>query len=59
MVACLGDLMGDITDFSWQVAKVAHAVWLCNMECGSLTWKNEDRIEENLQDPCPKTCIHG
>ena len=45
MVAYLGDLMEDATDFSWQGAKAAHAVMLCEMEHGSLTWENEDRID--------------
>ena len=32
MVAYLGDLMEDATDFTWQGAKAAHAVLLCEME---------------------------
>ena len=34
MISYLSDLMEDATDFSWQVAKVAHAVSLCEMERG-------------------------
>ena len=34
MVAYLGDLMEDATDFTWQGAKAAHAVLLCEMERG-------------------------
>ena len=45
MIAYLGDLMEDTTDFSWQGTKAAHAVLLCEMERGSLTWENEDRID--------------
>ena len=36
MISYLGDLMEDATDFSWQGAKAAHAVLLCEMERGSL-----------------------
>ena len=36
MVSYLGDLMEDATDCSWQGAKPAHAVLLCEMERGSL-----------------------
>ena len=45
MIAYLGDLMEDATDFSWQGAKAAHAVLLCEMERGSLTWEDTDRID--------------
>ena len=34
----LGDLMED-ADFSWQGAKAAHAVLLCEMERGFLKWE--------------------
>ena len=37
MVAYLGDLMEDDTDFSWQGAKAAHAVLPCEMERGTVT----------------------
>ena len=36
MVSYLSDLMEDATDFSWQGAKAAHAVLLCEMERGHL-----------------------
>ena len=39
MISYLGDLMEDATDFSWQGAKAAHAVLLCEMERGSLSWE--------------------
>ena len=45
MVAYLSDLMEDATDFSWQGAKAAHAVLLCEMERGSVTWEDQDRID--------------
>ena len=44
MVAYMSDLMEDTTDFSWQGAKAAHAVMLCEMERGVLSWENSDRI---------------
>ena len=34
MISYLWDLMEDATDFSWQGAKAAHAVLLCEMERG-------------------------
>ena len=42
MVAYLGDLMEDATDFSWQGAKAAHAVLLCEMERGTVTWQDQE-----------------
>ena len=45
MVSYLSDLMEDATDFSWQGAKAAHAVLLCEMERGSLQWEDLDRID--------------
>ena len=45
MVAYLGDLMEDATDFSWQEAKAAHAVLLCEMEHGTVTWEDQERID--------------
>ena len=45
MLTYLGDLMEDTTDFSWQNAKGSHAVLLCDMERGNLTWHDTDRID--------------
>ena len=45
MLHYLGDLMEDATDFSWANAKAAHAVLLCEMERGVLTWADTSRIE--------------
>ena len=45
MISYLGDLMEDATDFSWQGAKAAHAVLLCEMERGSLRWEDTERID--------------
>ena len=45
MVAYLSDLMEDATDFSWQGTKAAHAVLLCEMERGSVTWEDKDRTD--------------
>ena len=45
MVSYLGDLMEDATDFSWQGAKAAHAVLLCEMEQSSLQWEDLDCID--------------
>ena len=45
MVSYLSDLMEDATDFTWQRAKAAHAVLMCEMERGSLKWEDTDRID--------------
>ena len=45
MVSYLGDLMEDATDFTWQGAKAAHAVLMCEMERGSLQWEDTDQID--------------
>ena len=45
MIAYLGDLMEDATDFSWQGAKAAHAILLCEMERGMVNWEDTDRID--------------
>ena len=45
MVSYLSDLMEDATDFTWQSAKAAHTVLLCEMERGSLQWEDMDRID--------------
>ena len=45
MVAYLADLMEDATDFTWQGAKAAHTVLLCEMERGSLQWEDTDRLD--------------
>ena len=43
MVSYLSDLMEDATEFSWQGAKAAHAVLLCEIERHSLQWEDLDR----------------
>ena len=45
MVSYLSDLMEDATDFTWQGAKAAHAVLMCEVERGSLQWVDTDRID--------------
>ena len=45
MISHLGYLMEDATDCSWQGAKAAHAVLLCKMERGFLSWEDTDRID--------------
>ena len=45
MVSYLADLMEDATDFSWQGAKVAHTVLMCEMERGTVKWEDGDRID--------------
>ena len=45
MLAYLGDIMEDATDFGWANAKASHAVMLCEMERGSLSWFDSERID--------------
>ena len=45
MLHYLGDIMEDAADFSWQSAKASHAVLLCEMERGKLTWSDTSRID--------------
>ena len=44
MLSYMSDLMEDATDFSSQGAKDAHAVLCCELERGSVTWEDVDRI---------------
>ena len=39
------DIMEDASDFSWQSAKSSHAVLLCEMERGKVTWSDTTRID--------------
>ena len=45
MLQYLGDLMEDATDFSWQSAKASHAVLLCEMERGMVSWSDTVYID--------------
>ena len=45
MIQYMSDLMEDATDFSWQGAKAAHAVLLCEFERSSISWGDTNRIE--------------
>ena len=49
MVRYLSELMEDATDFSWSNAKAAHAVLLCDMERGILTWGDTEKIDRIRQ----------
>ena len=44
MLQYLSDLMEDASDFTWVNAKAAHAVLLCQMERGELTWYDTEKI---------------
>ena len=44
MLQYLGELMEDVSDFSWVSAKASHAVMLCEMERGKLIWLDTNRI---------------
>ena len=41
----LGDIMEDASDFSWVSAKACHAVLLCEMERGKVSWSDTSRID--------------
>ena len=45
MLHYLSDLMEDAGDFSWANAKASHAVLLCEMERGSVSWSDTSRID--------------
>ena len=45
MLTYLSDLMEDTVDFSWQSAKAAHAVLLCDMEQGNVSWSETQKID--------------
>ena len=45
MITYMGDLMEDATDFAWQGANAAHAVLLCEIERGVVSWQDTDRID--------------
>ena len=45
MIQYMGELMEDATDFSWQGAKAAHAVLLCEFERGGTNWEDTARID--------------
>ena len=45
MLNCLIDFLDDAQDFSWTAAKSSHAVLLCHMEQGEVTYYDQvDRI---------------
>ena len=45
MIQYMGELFEDATDFSWQGAKAAYAVLLCEFERGTVNWENTARID--------------
>ena len=45
MLDYLGNIMEDASDFSWESAKVAHAILLTNMEVDRLNWSKTDKID--------------
>ena len=45
MLSYLNELMEDASDFAWGSAKAAHAVLLCEMERGTVTWHDTHRMD--------------
>ena len=45
MLEYLCDIMEDSHDFSWQAAKVSHAVLLCKMEENKIDWQKTNKID--------------
>ena len=45
MLEYLGDMMEDAQEKSWASAKAAHAVILCRMEEGKLTWSDTQGLD--------------
>ena len=56
MLYYLADIMSDATDFSWQNAKAAHAVLLCDMERGLSVGKKHPKLI-GLGEPTPKNIL--
>ena len=44
MLEYISDLMDDAQDFGWNSAKASHAVLLCRMEEGKVTWQETTKI---------------
>ena len=45
MLDCLGNIMEDASDFSWDSSKACHTVALTNMEADSFNWTDTDKID--------------
>ena len=45
MLDYLGNLMKDASDFSWESAKVSHAIVLTNLEADCLQWTETDKLD--------------
>ena len=45
MLVYLADMIEDARDFSWALAKAAHAVILCRMEDGKLNWADTQKLD--------------
>ena len=45
MLNYLSDLLEDANDFSWHGAKAAHAILMCDMERGAVTWDDTAHID--------------
>ena len=58
MVSYLADLMEDATNFSWQGAKAAHAVLMCEMERRTVKWEDGDRIDRIRRPHAQKHVSH-
>ena len=45
MLDYTSELMEDAQDFVWASVKGAHAVLLCGMEVGKVSWRNAEKID--------------
>ena len=45
MLEYLSDIMEDSHDFGWASVKGSHAVLLCKMEEGRITWEETNKID--------------
>ena len=59
MIQYMGELMEDATDFSWQGAKAAHAVLLCEFERAGANWKDTARIDRIRRAHAQKHSVVG
>ena len=59
MLDYMAELMEDAHDFSWTSAKASHALLLCRMKEGKVTWKNTDKIDRIRQANAQKIVNSG
>ena len=59
MLDYLGNLMEDASDFSWESAKVAHAIVVTNMEADRLGWTETEKLDRIRRAHAQRHVISG